>query len=170
MKAEKKLAAVIDLDEARRKRAQVARQGHIAVKTGSSASSDGSVPVTLMNGTVIKVDVGDLSLEGVKLRTTEANARTLYAPGEFVGEETPTIEIKIDLPAPDGKLRLLACCRLVHLEMLTPEEVTFTLEFLAFVGAGEAILRHFLRMRAGQQTADKRSDAEVLALQKRRGF
>jgi hypothetical protein len=170
MKAQKKSAAVIDLEEARRKRARVACRDHFAVKPTSSAGSAGSVPVTLMNGTVIRVDVGDLSLDGVKLRTTETSARTLYAPGQFVGEETPTIEIKIDLPAPEGHVRLLARCRLTHLEMLSPEAVTFTLEFLAFVGAGEAVLRHFLRIRAEQQLADKRNDAEVFALGKGRGL
>jgi hypothetical protein len=92
----------------------------------------------------------------------------LYQPGQFIGEETPTIEIAIDLPLPDGDLRLLACCRLVHFEMLSPEDVTFTLDFLAFAGAGEAILRHFLRIRASQRAEETRSHGEVRAFEEHR--
>lgn len=169
MMPEKNLATVIDLDEARKKRARAARQSNFAFKPIRSASSSGSVPVTLINGTVIRVDAEDLSLEGVKLRTTEADARALYAPGQLVSEENPRIEIKIDLPAPEGHVPLLASCRLTHLEMLSPEDVTFTLEFLAFVGAGGAVLRHFLRMRASQHAAHKLNDAAVHASGKRRG-
>jgi hypothetical protein len=168
MKPEIKSATVIDIDEARKKRTRAKPRRYFAAEASSSAIDVGSVRVTLMNGTVITIDTGDLSLEGVKLRTTEASARTLYQPGQFVGEETPTIEIAIDLPLPDGDLRLLACCRLVHFEMLSPEDVTFTLEFLAFVGAGEAILRHFLRIRASQQAAAKCSQAEVFAFEEHR--
>lgn len=168
MKAAKRLATVINFDEARRKRARFARRGNFAVRPRFSASGDDSVPVTLINGTVIGVDVGDLSIEGVRLRTTEAVARTLYAPGQFVGEGTPNIDIRIDLPAAQGRAPLLASCRLTHFEMLSPEEVTFTLEFLAFAGAGEKTLRHFLRIRAIQQVAHKSSDAEIFALGERR--
>lgn len=168
MKAEKKSATVIDLDEARRKRNQAVTRHHFAPKPDSRASSDGSLAVTLMNGTVIRIEIADLSLEGVILRTNEATARTLHAPGQFLGEESPTIEIAIDLPLPDGNLRLLVCCRLLHLEMLSPEDVTYTLEFLAFVGAGEAVLRHFLRLCATRQAPQKRDGAEVCAFNKRR--
>jgi hypothetical protein len=170
MKAAKRLATVIDLDEARRKRARAFHRAYSAVKPESSDNGAASVPVTLMNGTVLRVDVSDLSLEGVKLRTTEADASTLYAPGQFIGKETPVIEIKIDLPVPEGQVRLLARCRLTHLEMLSPEDVTFTLAFHAFAGAGKAVLRHFLRIHADRQLAEKRSDGEVVALGKGRGF
>ena len=168
MKAAQRLATVIDLDEARRKRARDAHRGHIAINPPSSAGGVDSLPITLINGTVLRVDVRDLSLDGITLRTTEANARTLYAPGQFLGAETPTIEIRIDLPAREGRVRVLACCRLIHFEMLSPEEVNFTLEFLAFAGAGEEILRHFLRIRAIQQVAHRPSDAQVFALGERR--
>jgi hypothetical protein len=165
---ETKSATVIDIDEARKKRARAKRRHYFAAEPSSSASTGDSVRVTLMNGTLITIESDDLSLEGVKLRTTEASARTLYQPGQFIGEETPTIEIAIDLPLPDGDLRLLACCRLVHFEMLSPEDVTFTLEFLAFVGAGEAILRHFLRIRASQRAEKTRSQGEVCTFEEHR--
>jgi hypothetical protein len=169
MKAAQRLATVIDLDEARRKRARVARRGQFGINPPSSAGGDASLPVTLINGTVLRVDASDLSPEGITLRTTEANARTLYAPGQFLGAETPTVEIRIDLPGREGRVRVLACCRLIHFEMLSPEEVNFTLEFLAFAGAGEEVLRHFLRIRAIQQVADRPNDAQVFALGERRG-
>ncbi len=168
MKPETRSATVIDINEARKKRSRAERRRYFATEPSSSACTGDSVRVTLMNGTVITIESGDLSLEGVKLRTTEASARTLYQPGQFIGEETPTIEIAIDLPLPDGDLRLLACCRLVHFEMLSAEDVTFTLEFLAFVGAGEAILRHFLRIRASQRVEETRHQGEICAFEEHR--
>jgi len=169
MKHEKRSATVIDFDAARKMRTQAASRHIFTTEPHSSMNKDGSVLVTLMNGAVIRTETGDISLEGVKLRTSEATAKTLYAPGQFIDHESPTIEIAIDLPLPDGDLRLLACCRLVHLEMLSPEEVNFTLEFLAFVGAGEAILRHFLRICTVKQAPQQRNQAEVFAFEKSKG-
>ncbi len=52
----------------------------------------------------------------------------------------------IDLPLPSGDLRLIARCSIVRFEAVAPDDVTFTLHFLSFVGSGKSILQHYVRL------------------------
>ena len=168
MKQQKGPATVIDFEVARRKRLRADSHCDISVPPYPRIDIDDPVLVTLVNGTVIKTSITDLFADGIKLRTSRAMARTLYLPGQLAtADDPPSIHIAMDLPLPHGDLRVQACCRLVRFDMIAPDAATFTLQYLAFEGAGEAIVRHFIRLCGDPEKRGVRHQAEVVEFRKR---
>lgn len=138
---------VINFGIARARRMRAA----VATKKVSGArpkfNIDNPVMVTLDGGSIVSTRVGDISCDGLKLRTNRATANTLHPSGKFIDSDNPPkVEVAIDLPLPSGDLRLMARCSIVRFEYAEPDEVTFTLHFLNFVGSGKSILKHYVRL------------------------
>ncbi len=168
MKQQTGPATVIDFEEARRKRVGTGSHRDISAPPYPRIDIDDPVLVTLVNGTVIRAPIKDLSVDGIKLCVSRAMARTLYLPGQLATvDDPPSIHIAMDLPLPHGDLRVQVCCRLVRFDMISPDEATFTLQFLAFEGAGEAIVRHFIRLCGDPQNCKVHHEAEVIEFKKR---
>jgi hypothetical protein len=168
MKQQKGPATVIDFEQARQKRVRADSHYDISAPSYPRIETEDPVRVTLVNGTVISTPIEDISVDGIKLCTSRNMARTLYVPGQLAtADDPPSIHIAMDLPLPHGDLRVQARCRLVRFDMISPDEVTFTLEFLAFEGAGEAIVRHFIRLCGDPDKAKVHYEAEVVAFRKR---
>ena len=105
------------------------------------------VMVTLDDGTVVRTRVGDITCDGMKLRTDRVTAQEIHPSGRFINiDNPPKVEVAIDLPLPSADLRLVARCSIVRFEQVSPDEVTFTLHFLNFVGSGKSILQHYMRL------------------------
>lgn len=109
---------------------------------------DNPVMVTLADGTIVHTRVGDITCDGLKLRTNRTTAQALHPSGRFINiDNPPKVEVAIDLPLPSADLRLMARCSIVRFEQVAPDDVTFTLHFLNFVGSGKSILQHYVRLR-----------------------
>lgn len=108
---------------------------------------DNPVMVTLEDGTIVHTRIGDITCDGLKLRTNRTTAQALHPSGRFINvDNPPKVEVAIDLPLPSGDLRLIARCSVVRFEEVAPDDVTFTLHFLTFVGSGRSILQHYVRL------------------------
>lgn len=154
MKEQKRLATVTNIEVARQKRLRAASTTDAEPRVHSRMQLSHPVRVTLANGMVIETGVSDVFLAGIKLRADTDTGRILYRPGQFINaEDPPNIDISIDLPMPDGDIRIQARCRLTHFNMVSRDEMEFTLHFREFAGAGDAILRHFVRLRANRANA-----------------
>ena len=168
MQQQKGPATVIDFEEARKQRLRADSHCDITAPSYPRIDIEDPVLVTLVNGTVIKTPIEDVSFYGIKLCTSRAMARTLYLPGQLAtADDPPSIHIAMDLPLPHGHLRVQARCRLVRFDMISPDEATFTLQFLAFEGAGEAIVRHFIRLCGDPEKGKVHREAEVIDFKKR---
>lgn len=108
---------------------------------------DNPLMVTLDDGTVVSTRTGDISCDGLKLRTNRITAHSLHPSGHCINiDNPPKLEVAIDLPLPSADLRLIARCSIARFERISPDEVTFTLHFLNFAGSGRSILQHYLRL------------------------
>lgn len=147
MSEQSSTATVINFQIARERRMRAGPAASQVSGPRPKFNIDNPVLVTLNDGTIVRTRVGDISCDGLKLRTNRIAAHALHPSGRFINfDNPPKVEVAIDLPLPSADLRLIARCSIVRFEQIPPDEITFTLHFLNFVGAGKCILRHYVRL------------------------
>ncbi len=140
-------ATVINFRIARERRMRADPVANQVSERRPKFNIDNPVMVTLEDGTIVHTRVGDITCDGMKLRTNRATAHALHPSGRFINiDNPPKVEVAIDLPLPSTDLRLIARCSIVRFEQVAPDDVTFTLHFLNFVGSGKSILQHYVRL------------------------
>lgn len=140
-------ATIINLRIARERRMRAVPDVRQIPERRPKFDIDNPVMVTLEDGTIVHTRVGDINCDGLKLRTNRTTAHTLHPSGRFIDiDNPPKVEVAIDLPLPSADLRLIARCAIVRFDQTAPDDVTFTLHFLNFVGSGKSILQHYVRL------------------------
>lgn len=136
---------VIDFAQARNRRMNQEASSEERLRAISRVVVDRPVQVTLENGLAVGVPVDQLSLDGVRLRTDRDRAFELAPLSRFLsGDAAAEVATRLLLPFPGGDLNISGRCRFLGFKLMWPDDVTFTLRFETFEGAGRRILRHFL--------------------------
>lgn len=158
-------ATVVNLQIARMRKMRSASPGGATRGAYPRVSLDDPVLVTLFNGMIVRMRLGDLSIDGIKLRTSRIVAEALHPTGEFIDiDNAPKTEVFLDLPLPGGELRVRVRCRIARFERISPDETTFTLHFITFEGAGEAIVGHYVDLCLAPSMPRTERRARVIAL------
>ena len=159
---EKNVATIINFDAARRRKLRAASDSCVARPPYPQVTKGDPLLVALSDGTVIRTRLGDLTCDGVKLRTDRATAGVLHPSGCFINSDNaPKVQVYLDLPLPGGELRVGVRCRIARFEQVSQDEVTFTLHFLSFEGAGAAVIRHYVKISRAADTRMSRRKANV---------
>lgn len=160
---------VVNIDVARKRRmrntSSATSSTSVVPQSYPRVNTDDPVLVTLFNGMIIRTRLGDLACDGIKLRTNRITAEALHPSGQFINiDNPPKVEIFLDLPLPGGELRIWVRCRIARFERVSPDEVTFTLHFLTFEGAGKAIVGHYIKLCRVPVVLRARGNANVVSL------
>lgn len=149
---------VIDFNLARKQRIKTEERSSELLRSYPRVAVEQPVVVTLENGKAIEMRSGDVSRDGIKLRTTRKVAHLLHPSGRFITDENESeVDLTLTLPLPGGNLHVSARCRIVRFELISDEEVTFTMRFVHFEGAGKRVVEHFveLAMRPNESMSEQ---------------
>lgn len=159
-------ATVVSLDAYRRRRMRAAPPRRSVAQFYPRVTIDDPVQITLFNGMVVRLRLGDISLDGIRLRTDKVIADVLRPESDVVDIElAPKTLIALDLPLPGGELRVLVRCRLARFEKVDEDAYTFTLHFITFEGAGKSILKHYLNLCRLPSVLPARRRVQILPLE-----